>query len=134
MSFLILIMSLYIQIAIVYVVIDYYFFIFHRHMADRSPSPPQSPKHANPIRKATRLKDLAKRRANGRKTFVDIDVRTSIAGGPNSKIFQSYLGVLVREHISILVPYWEDVPEMQKNLLWQDILVIFLPIISCCSY
>ena len=127
-------MCLYIPIAIVYAVIDYYFFIFHRHMADRSPSPPQSPKQKNPLRKATRLKKLAKKRANGRKTFVDIDVRTGKSSGPNSSIFQSYLGVLVREHISILVPSWEDVPEIQRNLLWQDILVIVLPIITCCSY
>ena len=121
-------MSLYIQIDIVYAVIDYYFFIFHRHMADRSPSPPKSPKQTNPLRKATRLAHLGKRRGNGQKTFVDIDVRTSIASGRNGKIFQSYLGVLVREHIFILVPSWEDVEEIQKNLLWQDILVIFVAI------
>ena len=75
----------------------------NRHMADQSLEHPLSPPDVNPkaTRKATRLKDLAMRRANGHRTQVDIDVRTGIASGSNAKIFQSYLGFLVREHIFV---------------------------------
>ena len=98
-------------------------------MADQSPEHPLSPsdKKAKATRKATRLKDLTLRRANGHRTHVDIDARTGIATGPNAKIFRSYLGLLVREHVSILLPSWDHVTQVQRNMLWQDLLVI------CCT-
>ena len=78
----------------------------------------QSPERTKVYRKTTRLKDLAVRRGRGEQTHVDVDVRTGIASGDNGPIFRSYLGCLVREHISILTPSWDDVSMTQQNMLW----------------
>ena len=112
--------------------IPMFFFVLNRLMADQSPSPPHSPSDEGPKsnRRATRLKDLIVRRANGEKTPVEIDARTGVTTGLNANIFQSYLGFLVREHISILVPSWEDVTQVQRDMLWQDVLVIFCLLLS----
>jgi hypothetical protein len=97
------------------------FCFVNRHMADQSPDPNRV------YRKTTRLKDLAVRRGKGQRTYVDIDVRTGIATGDNGPIFRSYLGFLIREHISILTPTWDDVVMTQRNMLWQDLVVRWFP-------
>ena len=62
----------------------------------------------------------------GQKTPLDIDVQTGVASGPFAQSFQSYLGTLAREKVSILTPRWEDVTEAEKNLIWQDVQVNIL--------
>jgi len=51
----------------------------------------------------TRLKNLALKRVTGEKTHVDIDVNTGVAFGPNADEFMSYLGVVSRVRLSILI-------------------------------
>ena len=70
----------------------------------------------------TRLRSLSLRRASGEKTPLDIDVHTGIASGPHAQSFSSYLGVLAREKFCILKS-WDEVTEVERNLIWQDILV-----------
>lgn len=108
-----------------FLLITKYSFLLNRLMADQGTSPPPSPSHeaGHSRRKATRLRDLAKRRSGGQKTPLDIDVATGVATGPNATNFQSYLGFLVREHVSILTPSWDKVTPAQKDMLWQDVLV-----------
>ena len=59
----------------------------------------------------------------GQKTPLEIDVHTGVPSGPFAQSFQSYLGTLAREKVSILTPRWEDVTEAEKNLIWQDVQV-----------
>jgi len=56
----------------------------------------------------TRLKRLALTRAVGETTRVDIDVNTEVALGLNAYEFNSYLGVISRERLSILINSWDD--------------------------
>ncbi|KOM28600.1 hypothetical protein LR48_Vigan553s002900 [Vigna angularis] len=37
--------------------------------------------------------------------------------------FKSYLGVMAKTHVPIVATCWDDVPQVDKNLLWQNILV-----------
>jgi len=73
----------------------------------------------------TRLRRLLLRSARGVKTPVIIDVITGVASGPNADTFNSYLGVVAREKISILIPLWDHVPEVDRTMIWEDILVMY---------
>nr|KYP38566.1 hypothetical protein KK1_040175 [Cajanus cajan] len=55
------------------------------------------------------------------RTQVEVNPRSSKVSGPNAANFRSYLGVLARRHVSIIIPSWDDVEEADKNLMWQDI-------------
>ena len=71
------------------------------------------------------MKRLALKRAAGEKTHADIDVNTGVAFGPNVDEFNSYLGVVSRERLSILINSWDDVSEVNHNMIWEDVLVSF---------
>jgi len=72
------------------------------------------------------MKRLAKKRATGdKKPVVDIDVNTGVAFGPHANEFYSYLGVVSRERLSILINTWDEVSEVDRNMLWEDVLVRF---------
>jgi len=73
----------------------------------------------------TRLKRLALRRAAGEKTHIDIYVNTGVAFGPKEYEFMSYLGVVSCERLSILINSWDEVPEVDRNMIWEDVLVGF---------
>ena len=60
-------------------------------------------------RSATRLSGLTTGRVARERTQVDVDPRSGRASGPNAAKFKSYLGVLVRHHISICIPTWDHV-------------------------
>jgi len=74
-------------------------------------------------REATRLKAIAINRLGGIKIPVYIDPQSGRASGPNGEKFGSYLGVLTRSKVSILVPDWDHVTEEEKDLIWQDLCV-----------
>ena len=74
-------------------------------------------------REATRLKAIAINRLGGIKIPVDIDPRSGRASGPNGAKFGSYLGVLARSKVSILVPDRDHVTKEEKYLIWQDLCV-----------
>ncbi len=44
--------------------------------------------------------------------------------GENRAIFNSYIGVTVRAHVSITCKKWADVPMECKDKLWDDLNVI----------
>ena len=77
-------------------------------------------------RYVTRLSGLTTSRIARERTQVDVDPRSGRASGPNAAKFKSYLGVLVRHHISIFIPTWDHDQEADKNLIWQDIQVFNL--------
>ncbi|KOM54486.1 hypothetical protein LR48_Vigan10g037800 [Vigna angularis] len=72
-------------------------------------------------RGVTRLPDVTSGRVDGQRRHVDIDPRSGHPSGPNADRFRSYLGKLAKSHVSILHATWDDVPEVDKNFLWQDI-------------
>ncbi|KAG2409439.1 uncharacterized protein HKW66_Vig0001040 [Vigna angularis] len=72
-------------------------------------------------RGVTRLADVTTGRVDGQRRHVDIDPRSGHPSGPNADRFRSYLGKLAKSHVSILHACWDDVLEVDKNLLWQDI-------------
>jgi len=74
-------------------------------------------------REATRLRALTISHLGGVRVPVDIDPQTGRASGPNQARFVTYLGVLARSKVSILVPDWNHVTEADKNLIWQDLRV-----------
>ena len=71
------------------------------------------------------MKRLALKRVVGEKTRVDIDVNTGVTFGLNAYEFMSYLGVVSRERLSILINSWDDVSEVDRNMIWEDVLVSF---------
>ena len=81
-------------------------------------------------RGATRLRELSSRRAKGRKTHVDINVDTSEPIGRCGDVFKSNLGMLARERISILTPSFDHVTEVDREMIWQDLLVTNINIIK----
>jgi len=74
-------------------------------------------------REATRMKAIAINHLGGVKFPVDVDPQAGRASGPNKAQFASYLGVLARTKVSILVPDWDHVTEAEKDLIWQDLCV-----------
>ncbi|KAG2371966.1 uncharacterized protein HKW66_Vig0240870 [Vigna angularis] len=69
----------------------------------------------------TRLANVTSGRVDGQRKHVDIDPGSGQASRPNANRFRSYLGKLAKSQVSILHATWDDVPEVDKNLLWQDI-------------
>nr|KYP31016.1 hypothetical protein KK1_049246 [Cajanus cajan] len=72
-------------------------------------------------RSVTRLFGLTVGRIAKERIPVEVDPRSGKASGPNAAKFKSYLGVLARRHVSIIIPSWDDIQEADKNLMWQDI-------------
>jgi len=48
-----------------------------------------------------------------------------VASGPNVDTFNSYLGVVARERLSILINSWDDVSEVDRNMLCEDVQVMY---------
>jgi len=69
------------------------------------------------------MKCLSLKRVVSETTRVDIDVNTGMPFGPDADSFNSYLGVVSRERLSILINSWDDVSEVDQNMLWEDNLV-----------
>jgi len=60
-------------------------------------------------REFTCLRGIIVTRVGGSRVAVQIDPQAGRASGPNSPQFSSYLGVLARTKVSILLPTWDDV-------------------------
>jgi len=91
------------------------------------------PRSGRGNRGPTRLKRLSLRRVAGEKTHLDIDVNAGVASGPNAKTFNSYLGVVSRERLSILLYSWDDVSEVDRNMLWEHVRVRFTLLSFSCN-
>ncbi|BAU02103.1 hypothetical protein VIGAN_11153000 [Vigna angularis var. angularis] len=79
---------------------------------------------SRPTRGATRCRQLELRRNAGERTPMIIDVVTGVASGPNADEFRSYLGVLAHDRISILTSSFDHVSKVDRNLIWQDLLLM----------
>ncbi|XP_052728611.1 uncharacterized protein LOC128195373 [Vigna angularis] len=71
------------------------------------------------------MKQLLIRKNSGERTPVNVNVTTGVATGPHADDFRSYLGVVARNKISILIPSFDHVSEGDRNIIWQDILMTF---------
>ncbi|KOM55350.1 hypothetical protein LR48_Vigan10g124200 [Vigna angularis] len=69
----------------------------------------------------TRLPEVTSQRVDGKRRHVDIDPRSGVPSRPKADRVRSYLSVLAKTHVSILLNSSEDFPKVDKNLLWQDI-------------
>jgi len=105
-------------------------FSFHEYMVEHHNSLEDEAPTKRPTIGVTRLRQLVIRRGNGQKTLTDIGVNPSIATSPNAYVFKSYLGMLVRERISILTPSFGHVIEVDQNMIWQDLLVTNINVIT----
>ncbi|WVY90262.1 hypothetical protein V8G54_035776, partial [Vigna mungo] len=65
---------------------------------------------------------VTSRRFNDKALPVEFDPKTFVPIGEHATEFKNYLGTLTRFHVPILATRWGDVLEVEKNLLWQDIL------------
>jgi len=83
-----------------------------------------------PIRGATRLRQLLIRRAKGQKTPVDINVNTGMPRGRCADVFKSYLGMLAQERISILTRSFDHVIEVDRKMIWLNLLVTNTSVIN----
>jgi len=61
--------------------------------------------HEGPGRSVTRLS-------------VHIDPRSGEPSGPWEKKYPSYIGMLTKMKVSIAIACWDDIAEVEKNLLW----------------
>jgi len=81
----------------------FFYVSFHRYMVEHHTSSKDEAPTKRPTRGATRLRQLLIRRAKGQKTHVDINVDTGMPSARSADVFKSYLGILERERISILM-------------------------------
>lgn len=73
---------------------------------------------------ATLIYRVMKQRQKGEKINVQFDAKDQPL--PNvSKELQSYIGVLVREHIPISFSDWKNVPRSYTDKIWDKITVSF---------
>jgi len=105
-------------------------FSFHRYMTEHYTSLEDEAPTKRPTRGPTRLRELLIRRAKGQKTHVDINVDTGMPSGRYGDVFKSYLGMLARERISILLPSFDHVTEVDREIIWQDLLVTNINVIK----
>jgi len=66
------------------------------------------------------------RHMGSQKVPFQVDPQTGRASGPNQAQFVSYLGVLAQSKVSILIPDWDNISELDKNFIWEDIYVSYL--------
>ena len=95
----------------------------HSSSEDKAPT-------KRPTRGATRLRHLLIRRGNGQKTPVDINVDTIMPTGRYADIFKIYLGMLARDKRSILTTSFDHVTKVDRELIWQDLLVTNINVIN----
>ena len=94
----------------------------------QSPPPTQGGDQSQPStrkkgRRATRLRELNISRSSDQKLPIQFDMQTGRATGEHKARFTSYVALLGRSKVSILIEDWDHVPETLKNQIWQSILV-----------
>ena len=99
-------------------------------MADPSGTPPPAqggdeshPSTSKKGRRGTRLRELTISREADQRLPIQFDAQTGRALGEHSAKFTSYVALLARSKVSILIDDWDHVPETVKNQIWQSIMV-----------
>lgn len=77
-------------------------------------------------RTLTRFLDVTSPWITMKRLTAEIDPWSGTPKGPHKEKFRSYLGILAKMHVCIAIASWDDVPKMEKNLPWHDILVCWL--------
>ncbi|WVZ17512.1 hypothetical protein V8G54_010494 [Vigna mungo] len=99
-------------------------------MADPSTPPPSQSEDKSQSsiqpkrRRATRLKDLTISRSADQRLPIQFDMSTGKILGDNRVRFTSFVALLGRSKVSILIDKWDHVPEEVKNQIWQTIMDI----------
>ena len=57
--------------------------------------------------------------------MVHVDPATGKADSPDRKKLRTYLGIVVRDKVDVTYENGKEVPPAQKDLIWEDIQVIF---------
>jgi len=71
----------------------------------------------------TRLSNVTNRRE---RMPVQIDPRSGEPSGLWEKKYRSYIEMVSKMKVYIAIACWDDVAEVEKNLLWQDLVVCLL--------
>ncbi|KAL6501422.1 Proteasome subunit beta type-3 [Orobanche gracilis] len=98
--------------------------------SSHSPHTPHSPashtQTTSTSRNPTRCRSMSKRRIDGNKLPLDIDLVTGKIKYEHKIKLSTYLGKLAKDHVSILYDRLNYVPDMpDKEMLWQDVLANF---------
>ncbi|GFP86714.1 kat8 regulatory nsl complex subunit 3 [Phtheirospermum japonicum] len=96
----------------------------HSPHSSRSTSPPQTTSKKR-TRQATRCIWITKHCVGGKKLPLDIDEVTGKIKRAHQVKLSSYLGKLARGNVSILYSKWSDVPDDDKEMIWQEVLAVF---------
>jgi len=81
---------------------------------------------SRPGRSMTRLSSVTNWRLGKQRYLVKIDPRLGDPSDLGEKDYRSYIGMLAKTKIPIVIASWDDFAEVDKNLLWQDVLVCLL--------
>ncbi|KAL6576333.1 hypothetical protein OROHE_000114 [Orobanche hederae] len=86
--------------------------------SSRSPDP--HPHSTSTSRNPTRCRSMSKRRIDGKKLPLDIDLLRGKIKYEHKLKLSTYLGKLVKDHVSIQYKSWKEVPEKpDKEMLWK---------------
>ncbi|XP_022640514.1 uncharacterized protein LOC111242277 [Vigna radiata var. radiata] len=94
-------------------------------MVDHSHSSGDEAPPTRSTRGPTRMKQLLMRKYSDERTPVNVNVITGVATGRYADDFRSYLGVVARDKINILIPSFDHVSKVDRNIIWNDILLTF---------
>lgn len=78
------------------------------------------------ITKKKRTRGLTKMQKMAKDPLVKVDVQFTTTGehyGPGSVTLSSFLGPLVREHVSVLLEDWRQLDDQTEDILWEEIQV-----------
>ncbi|CAN6856895.1 unnamed protein product [Brassica oleracea var. botrytis] len=76
------------------------------------------------ITKKKRTRGLTKMQKMAKDPLVKVDVQFTTTGehyGPGSVTLSSFLGPLVREHVSVLLEDWRQLDDQTEDILWEEI-------------
>jgi len=81
---------------------------------------------SGPDRFVTRLSSVTNQWLGKQRLLVEIDPWSGDPSGPREKDYRSYIKMLAKTKIPIVIALWDGVAEVDKNLLWQHVLVCLL--------
>lgn len=90
----------------------------------RSKSKKKCASYDNDVRGATICKKVIIKRNKGDRYELIWNAK-GVPCGPNRKLLSSWIGCCTRRRLSITTNTWKEVPEEQKDMIWEEILVYF---------
>jgi len=65
---------------------------------------------SNKTRKTTRLRSLASKLVGAKKPVIHVDPVTGKVDGPHRKKLRTYLGIVARDKVDVIIDNWKQVP------------------------